>query len=143
MAIKRGRKSAAELSVVVGGFGARPEPFAHLTDGQAAIWREVTSSEAASFFNTAALLSLLGDYCRHREAADDLSATIDGFDKAFLINVEHAKHLKILLDMRDKETQAAARTATKLRLTNQSRYTPQAAATASRSASASAPWDYK
>ena len=36
-----------------------------------------------------------------------------------------------LLSMRDRETKAMGSLATKLRLTNQARYTPQAAATAS------------
>jgi len=44
--------------------------------------------------------------------------------------------------MRDLENRAAALAATKLRITNQSHYTPMAAATASRNASRSVkPWE--
>ena len=48
--------------------------------------------------------------------------------------------MKGFLDMRDKEAKRATSIATKLRLTQQSRYTPQAAATADRKVSGARPW---
>jgi hypothetical protein len=46
------------------------------------------------------------------------------------------------LKLRDKESRRAADLATKLRLTQQSRYTPQAAATANkRTMNATKPWE--
>jgi hypothetical protein len=62
----RGRKASAELAVVRGSFGERPEPPDDLTSEQFAIWRETVASEAPSFFNTAALRSLLKDYLGSR-----------------------------------------------------------------------------
>jgi len=57
--------------------------------------------------------------------------------------VEEGMMLKNLLDMRDKESKRVASLATKLRLTNQSRYTPQAAATANkRSAQGGKLWQF-
>lgn len=139
----RGRKSGAALSVVVAGnFGGRPEPSSELTAEQAAIWRETVASEAADFFGTAALRSMLADYCRHRASAAVVSEVIDTFKPEWLKAAEGAKRYYGLLKMREAETRAAASLATKLRLTNQSRYTPQAAATASKHAARGLkPWE--
>lgn len=139
----RGRKSTAALSVVVEGkFGQRPDSPVDLTDEQAAIWRETVASEAADFFGTAALRSMLADYCRHRASAAVVSEIIDTFKPEWLKASEGAKRYYGLLKMRESETRAAASLATKLRLTNQSRYTPQAAATAGRNAAKGfKPWE--
>jgi hypothetical protein len=139
----RGRKSAAESAIViVGAFGTRPEPPADVTPRQAEIWRETVSSEHSEFFNTAALRALLLDYCRHRESAENVSQIINTFQAEWLKSQEGSKRYHGLLKMRDLETRAAAQIATKLRLTNQSRYTPQAAATAAKSAgSRQKPWE--
>jgi hypothetical protein len=127
--VKRGRKSTAELAVVQGSFGNRPEPPSELNEDEAAAWREVVGSEPADFFSTAALRGLLVDYCRHRGTAEMLNGLIASFKQE-------------LLKMRESETRAAASMATKLRLTNQSRYTPQAASTASRgTAKGFKPWE--
>lgn len=138
----RGRKSAAELSVVKGAFGQRPDPPADLTEDQARIWTEIVASEPANFFNTAALRALLADYCRHRAASEMISGVINTFKADWLKTAEGAKRYHDLLKMRDLESRGAITAATKLRLTNQSRYTPQAAGTASRNAPrAPRPWE--
>jgi hypothetical protein len=130
------------MEVVAGNFGKRPDPPKDMSDDEAAIWRETVSSEAVDFFNTAALRSLLADYCRHRASADKVSEVINVFEADWLKNAEGAKRYHGLLKMRDLETRAAADKATKLRLTNQSRYTPQAASTASRNAAKGPrPWE--
>lgn len=130
------------MEVVVGNFGKRPEPPKDMSDEEAAIWRETVGSEAVDFFNTAALRSLLSDYCRHRASADKVSEIINVFEADWLKNAEGAKRYHGLLKMRDLETRAAADKATKLRLTNQSRYTPQAASTAARNtAKGPKPWE--
>jgi hypothetical protein len=142
---RRGRTSQAaeEVGVVIAGsFGKRPEPPEDMIEEEAAIWRETVSSEAADFFSTAALRAMLKDYCRHRSAAEKISQVVAIFQSDWLKNAEGAKRYHGLLKMRDLETRAAADKATKLRLTNQSRYTPQAASTASRNAARGLkPWD--
>lgn len=139
----RGRKSAAsDVSVVAGSFGKRPEPPVELSNEEADIWRATVSSEAADFFGTAALRGMLTDYCRHRASADKVSEVINVFKAEWLRNADGASRYHSLLRMRDLETRAAADKATKLRLTNQSRYTPQAASTASRNAAKGMkPWE--
>lgn len=127
---------------MAGNFGSRPDPLQELTAEQAAIWRETVASEAADFFGTAALRSMLADYCRHRASAAVVSEVIDTFKPEWLKAAEGAKRYYGLLKMREAETRAAASLATKLRLTNQSRYTPQAAATASKNATKGyKPWE--
>jgi hypothetical protein len=131
-----GRKSAASLSVVAGTIDGRPKPPSDLTDFQRGVWERTVGSEAADTFRTAALQQLLAEYCRHVEMADWLEKSIqgckDGGDLDDLVK---------LVRLRDCETKALADKATKLRLTNQSRYTPQAAGTASKKAGAERkPW---
>lgn len=137
------RQSAdAKLVVLQGGLARRPEPPKDLNAAQAAIWRETAGSEAVTFFNTAALQSMLADYCRHTVTAAEVSTQIDAFNIESLRDDENAKIFDRLTKIRDRETKAAADKATKLRLTNQSRYTPQAAATASKNQGPQArPWD--
>lgn len=140
---KRGRRSAADLSVVEGKIDKRPDPPEELNEAQAHIWRAVVASEAADFFGTAALRAMLADYCRHRESADKVTAVMDQFEAEWLKSAEGAKRYSGLIRMRDIETRAAAALATKMRLTNQARYTPQAAATAARAApKGSRPWEF-
>src|SRR5690554_3100423 len=133
------RKSVAALSVVAGSIDGRPRAPDELTEGQREIWDRTVANEAADTFRTAALQQLLKEYCRHVETAARLSVQVD---RATDIgsNME-MDELDKLLRMRDRETKALADKATKLRLTNQSRYTPGAAATASKKAATERkPW---
>jgi hypothetical protein len=135
-----GRKSVAALSVVAGtAIDGRPRAPADLTEFQQDVWERTVANEAADVFKTAALQQLLRDYCRHVETADKLSVQID---RAMIDGSNMSiDDLTKLVRLRDCETKASADKATKLRLTNQARYTPQAAATASKNqGQASKPW---
>jgi hypothetical protein len=135
-----GRKSAAENAVVVPGtFGKRPQPPASLTPRQAEIWREVVGSEDPKFFASGASRALLSDYCAHREAAEKINVAVNAFEAEWLSEHDGVKHYQTLLNLRGSETRAAAMLATKLRMTNQSRYTPQVAATIGKYAAAKGP----
>lgn len=107
-----------------------------LTEEQAQVWRTVVESRSADFFSEDAA-PLLEEYCRVvvmcRLLAVEIEAGIAGGD---------AGALKALLDMRDKESRRMASLATKLRLTNQSRYTPQSAATASKKGGGGKVWQF-
>jgi hypothetical protein len=141
--MKRGPKSQAELTVVKADFGPRrPEPPANLAPHEAVIWREVVDSEPVDFFATAALRGILADYCRHRASADQVSEALGSFKPAWLKLDDGAKRYKLLLQMRELSTRAALSTATKLRLTNQSRYLPRGAEAAGRHAARGPrPWE--
>ena len=110
-----------------------PDP---LTPEQADVWASVVGARSADYFGEDAV-PLLEEYCRVvtmcRFLAVQVEAATAGGEVA---------DLKVLLDMRDKEAKRMASLATKLRLTNQSRYTPQAAATASRKGAGGKVWQF-
>jgi len=130
----RGRKSAASLSVVVGSIDGRPSAPDDLTAFQRDVWERTVANEAADVFRTAALQQLLKEYCRHVASAAKLAAMIEAMEALPQMSPEDLGDYDKLLKLRDRETKALADKATKLRLTNQARYTPQAAATASKKA---------
>lgn len=107
-----------------------------LTDEQAQVWRETVGARSADYFSQDAV-PLLEEYCRVvtmcRLLALQIEAAIAGNDVGVL---------KSLLDMRDKESRRMTSLATKLRLTNQSRYTPQAAGTAARKGAGGKVWQF-
>ena len=107
-----------------------------LTEDQAQVWRETVGARSADFFGEDAV-PLLEEYCRVvvmcRLLAIQIEAGIAGGDAA---------ELKTLLDMRDKESRRMTSLATKLRITNQSRYTPQAAATAAKRGAGGKVWQF-
>ena len=140
----RGRVSAeAQKVVVIDGGRKRIEPPDELTDDEKAIWRETVASEPKDAFDTAALRDMLKDYCRHRAAAEGVSKIINSFQSEWLKNAEGARRYRELLKIRDLECRGAADKATKLRMTNQSRYTPKTAASAHRNATKTKmPWDF-
>jgi hypothetical protein len=134
-----GRKSSAALSVVAGSIDGRPRAPSDLTEDEQGIWDRTVANEAADTFKTAALQQLLRDYCRHVATSERLSLQIErGTRDGSNMSLDD---LTKLIRIRDCETKASADKATKLRLTNQSRYTPQAAATAAKNVTANKPWD--
>ena len=112
------------------------QPPEGLTEEQAEVWRSVVGARSADFFS-ADQAPLLEEYCRVvvmcRLLAAQVEAAIAGGD---------AGELKAVLDMRDKESRRMTSIATKLRLTNQSRYTPQAAATAAKKGGGGKVWQF-
>ena len=112
------------------------EPPAGLTEDQADVWRSVVGARSADFFGEDAA-PLLEEYCRVvvmcRLLAVQIEAGIAGGE---------ADELKALLDMRDKESRRMASLATKLRITNQSRYTPQSAGTAAKRGAGGKVWQF-
>ena len=139
---QRGRKSAAQkaLKVIEGTFAVDTSPPGILTDDQAHIWREVLRTEPAGHFDSEALRALLTSYCQHRNTQELLTVAVNAQDIGTLRGDE-LREFNMLLRLRDMESKAAAGFATKLRLTNQSRYTPKAAASAKRQHSGTTkPW---
>ena len=135
-----GRKSTAALSVVAGtAIDGRPLVPDDLTVEQAEVWERTVANEAADVFRTAALQQLLKEYCRHVATAYRLTKQVDrATEEGSNMSLQD---VDTLLRMRDRETKALADKATKLRLTNQSRYTPGAAGTAAKKgASERKPW---
>src|SRR5690606_27209690 len=75
----RGRKSAAELTIISGGVVEtvrRPEPPAELSEEQADEWRAVVSRMPADWFPRETH-GLLADYCRHVVMARRIAQLIE------------------------------------------------------------------
>jgi hypothetical protein len=122
----RGRNSAAS-QIIAGGFAERPEPPQSLSSRQKTIWREVVASEDPNFFNSGVLRGLLADYCRSRATAEGITEVIEASADVWMQDSESVGNHERLLRMRDRELKAMVTVATKLRLTNQSRYVPHSA----------------
>ena len=128
------RKSAAALSVVRPSPDVRPDEPPGLSAEERALWRAVVDSKPADWFGPDSV-PVLKEYVRAAVTCD----TLDGMVRAALKSRD-VTDMKAALQMRDRESRRVAGLATKLRLTQQSRYTPHAAATAERKASGTRPW---
>lgn len=133
----RGRKSAASLAVVSSNvLPQRVEPPVGLSAAQSELWVQVVNTKPADWFG-ADSAPILVEFVRAVETcdllADVIRTTMAGGDP---------REIEKILAVRDREAKRAADLATKLRLTQQSRYTPQAAATANKNTkSGPKPWE--
>ena len=128
------RKSSAALVVVPPSPQTLVEPPGDLTEAEAALWRAVVESKPREWFGEDSL-PLLKEYVRAATMCDRLDGRIK------LLEVDGSvADVRLVLDMRDKESRRTASLATKLRLTQQSRYTPLSANTANNRASGRRPW---
>lgn len=136
----RGRKSAAALAVVTALPGQRPEPPAELTDEQAAEWRAIVGRMPADWF-TRETQPLLVQYCRHVVKARLVAQAINDFDPAWLADEDGLKRYDKLTQIAEREGRAMSSLATRMRITQQSRYNAAAANTAStKAAKGDKPW---
>jgi hypothetical protein len=117
---QRGRKSSASLAVLPFVKPEPPAPQAGLTEEQAEVWRSIVSTMPHSWFppETYDLLALL---CRHVTTARVIWGQIAKVDPAELARFDR------LSKMATRESRSISMLATKLRLTNQSRYDPKTA----------------
>ena len=126
--------------IPVAGPSVHLAPPSELTDEQARVWRNTVEARSADYFGQDSV-PLLEEYCRVvvmcRLLALQIEAAIAGGG-----DPETAGMLKSFLDMRDKESRRMTSLATKLRLTNQSRYTPQAAGTAAKKGAGGKVWQF-
>ena len=134
------KPSSASLSVVPVAPLARLSAPRGLSAEETELWQDVVDSKPVDWFQPDSA-PLLVEYVRAVAMCDTLDLQI----KAALAGGEDGESvkpsdLKWLLDMRDKESKRALSTATKLRLTQQARYTPQAAATANKKVGGERPW---
>jgi hypothetical protein len=139
-----GRKSAASLSVVSVLGNERPAPPEELTEEEAAEWRAIAGRMPADWF-TRENHPLLAEYCRHIVRARDLAKDITGFKRfppEVRLTTDGIQRYDMLLRMADRERAAMVNLATKMRLTQQSRYRADKAATAAdRGKMVSKPWE--
>jgi hypothetical protein len=140
---QRGRKSAASLSVVPNDAEKKlPEPPAELSEEEAQVWRDVVSTKPHDWFDKDTF-PLLKDYCRHIIRQDKLSDLINHFEAS---DKPHAiMDLDRLLRASDRESKTIMALATKMRLSQQSKYGARQAETAARRGKGGqqAPWQFE
>ena len=122
----RGRKSAAELSVIQG-IPQRPEPPSELTPQQAEEWRAVVARMPVDWFGRE-IWPLLCAYCRHVVNSRHIAKLIEAAHDLEIGDRASLMRFNRLLGMQERQSNVLAGLATRMRLTNQSRYTAQAAA---------------
>jgi hypothetical protein len=143
---QRGRKRPedfATLQVIEGDLSkARPEAPEQLTQRQAELWESIVKDEPAEFFATEATRQLLMNLCRHLSTSEVLTRLIDNFQEQWLKQRDGGRQFRQYCRTRDEQIKTALLIATKLRITNQSRYTTKTSATASRNTlKGSKPWE--
>lgn len=129
-----GRTSAADLSVVRITAADRPKPPDHMTDEQKVLWESITATKPADWF-TDDTLPLLEAYCEawlaHRQASLALRSESVG-------SAEYAAVYRVQKD----SANTLAQMATKMRLSQSSRYGARGASGAhERTLKASKPWE--
>ena len=132
------RKSAASLTVVpykAPGDGRLAAPQS-LSDRERLIWTKIVASKPADWFSVDTEALLTG-YVTAIVSYERLSEQI----KLAEIDDIDTKGMNQLQSMQERQARLMQSFATKLRLTQQSRYTPQAAATQNKLAAGVRPWD--
>jgi hypothetical protein len=138
---QRGKKSAAELSIVKLE-RPRPAPPKELTPSEAAIWVMTVDTKPADWF-TQDTHPLLVAYCRHVQMGEVLAAQVRTFEMDWVGVEGGLERLERLLRVRERETRAALALARSMRLTQQSRLRAETAATkADNTPSGPRPWDF-
>lgn len=137
---QRGRKSAASLAVVAPGIGApRALPPAGLTPAARVVWLETVNAKPAEWFGPEHI-PILEAYCRHVVTARALADQIEEFDPEWLADEDGLKRYDRLLAMHVRETGRVNEFARAMRLTQQSIYRADKAATLERKARSAKPW---
>lgn len=135
----RGRKSIASLATVTP-TSPRPEPPEHLSEAESAEWRDIAARMPPDWF-TRESWPLLEAYCHHVVTRRLLARELAGFDRERLAEPEGLKRYDKLTAIAARESNILATLATKLRLSQQSRYGPRAAHSAAQRGTVKKPWE--
>jgi len=139
----RGRKSAASKEVKSAQLpGQRPAPPDDLTEFQAEEWRAIVGRLPSDWFSRETH-GLLIQYVRHAENAAKLSTVLNAFPLEDINTEDGAERFDKLTKMFEREGRAMSSLATRMRLTQQSRYNALNANTASKKSGANTkkPWE--
>jgi len=125
--MKRGRKSAGDLSVVVGITEARPQPGPDLTPEQEEVWRATVDRLPASWFPKETH-PLLAEYAKAVTRARFAGRAVDAFEADWLKAEGGVDRYAKMTATADRAVRLVASLARALRLTPQSRLRPETAA---------------
>jgi hypothetical protein len=134
------KKSAASMSVVasIKPKDSRLAPPSTLTARQKELWLEIVASKPADWFTVDAQ-SLLVGYVKAIASHESLSQRVDAMEAGAFVG--ELKDEDKLYGMLERQARLVQSFATKMRLTQQARYTTTSAATKSAKASGGRPWD--
>lgn len=137
-----GRKSTASLTVLkTPKLDKRLEAPSTLTARQKEVWVSVVNTKPADWF-TDETAPLLTAFVKAVEAHELLSDRIESFDMSDLCDMDGVKMLDRLQAMQERQARLFQSLATKMRLTQQSRWQPSTASTKNDKSGGSArPWD--
>lgn len=136
-----GRKSTASLTVLkTPKLDKRLEAPSTLTARQKEIWKAVVDTKSADWFNddTAPLLVA---FVKAVEQHELLSYQVENFDMSSLSDMDGVKMLDRLHTMQERQARLFQSLATRMRLTQQSRYQNTTAAVKNNSGGSARPWD--
>jgi hypothetical protein len=137
-----GRKSTASLTVLkTPKLDKRLDAPGTLTARQREIWVSVVNTKPADWFtdDTAALLVA---YVKSVDQHELLSLQVESFDMSALCDMDGVKMLDRLHAMQERQARLFQSLATRMRLTQQSRWQPATASSkTNQSAGSARPWD--
>jgi hypothetical protein len=138
----RGRRSVASLAVITSIPGQRPEPPESLAQAEADVWRAIAATKPHDWWS-ADTFPLLEEYCRAAISANDVAKELAKFTKIPARGERFRRYLA-LRKLQDQTARLLASLATKMRLSQQSRYGARGASTAhDRSGQgATKPWEF-
>lgn len=124
---QRGRQSKPELGVVSTMPDRRPVPPPGLTKEQEKRWRDIVQTKPAEWWD-AGSMPLLKEYVRLADSVDELAEVLQRAEDALKESGTVRDAYKDLVRIIDVKLGRLAQLATKMRLTQQSRYDAQKAA---------------
>jgi len=149
----RGRKSGASLSVVKSDGtltavappalmpGEFPAPPSNLSKTQAEKWNAIVRTKPADWFADDSFPVLIA-YVKAIEVHERFSVQVESISDASLKKKSGLNRYMALCAAQEKQARLLATLAAKMRLTQQSRYTPKASATAANKVgSGKKPWE--
>ncbi|PTR14473.1 hypothetical protein C8R31_106146 [Nitrosospira sp. Nsp2] len=134
------KKSSASLSVVPPSVATVLAPSKSLTARQKELWKEITLSKPASWFDHSNA-PLLSGYVKAIASHETLASRSDAIEATLADGDGDLKTLNRIHAMIERQARLIQTFATKLRLTQQSRYTAATAAVIAGKASGARPWD--
>ena len=141
--MKPGRKSGASLATVTVLPGLqRITPPDDLTPEQGEVWRAVVASKPAEWFEGDSQ-PILKAYCKTVSEHARVSVALDAFDPEWLKTDDGLKRYDTLTKLQDRHARLMTTLATKMRLTQQSRYRADAADVANSKAGLRRPWEFQ
>lgn len=111
-----------------------------MTQGERTVWLATVNSKPADWFGSEHV-PLLVNYCRHAARADLLNAQLAAFEPEWLKTDEGFRRFERLGKMFRDETTAINNLARAMRLTHQSLYRADKAATLSAGVKSDRPWE--